>query len=129
MTKKGVTMLNHRSLSGKRHRLTAGWIAVTLLIFSTTTAMGHGGKTHADEPFSAFQAAQKAAGLYDRLIVSGKLPEKWETDLMSIDITIRESGDQREYVVRFKRTGGDPDRVYFYFDRNGEYTGSNFTGQ
>ncbi len=122
-------MLKRHSLSDKRYLLNAGWIAVTLLIFSAATAMGHGGKTHADEPFSAFQAAHKAAGLYDRLIVSGKLPEKWETDLTSIDITIRGSGDQREYVVRFKRTGGDPDSVYFYFDRSGEYVGSNFTGQ
>ena len=122
-------MLKHHSLSGKRHLLTVGWIAVTLLTFGAATAMGHGGKTHADEPFSAFQAAQKAAGLYDRLIVSGKLPEQWETDLTSIDITIRGSGDQREYVVRFKRTDGDPDSVYFYFDRSGEYVGSNFTGQ
>lgn len=122
-------MPNRLSSSGKRHLLNTGWIAVTLLAFSAATAMGHGGKTHADEPFSAFQAAQKAAGLYDRLIVSGKLPEKWETDLTSIDITIRGSGDQREYVVRFKRTDGDPDSVYFYFDRRGEYVGSNFTGQ
>ena len=122
-------MLNHLSSSDKRHRLTAGWIAATLLIFSAATAMGHGGKTHADEPFSSFQAAQKAVGLYDRLIVSGKLPVKWETNLTSINISVRGTGDQREYVVRFKRTGGDPESVYFYFDRNGEYVGSNFTGQ
>jgi hypothetical protein len=91
-------------------------------------AIGHGGKTHADEPFSALQAVQKATALYERLVISGKLPESWETDLRTIQVTIRGTGNRREYVVQFKRTSGDPQHVYFFFDRQGEYAGSNFTG-
>jgi Family of unknown function (DUF6488) len=96
--------------------------------FVPGTALGHGGKTHGQEPFSAFQAVQKAAGLFDRLIVSGKLPETWETGLTSIQIGIRGVKDQREYVVRFQRSTGDPESVYFFFNRRGDYSGSNFTG-
>jgi hypothetical protein len=32
-------------------------------------------------------------------------------------------------VVRFSRIEGDPGSVYFFFDQQGEYSGSNFTGQ
>ena len=79
--------------------------------------------------FSALQAVQKAIPLYDRLIVSGKLPEDWETDLSLIQIDIRATEGDREYVIQFKRSAGAPDSVYFYFTRNGEYAGSNFTGK
>lgn len=109
--------------------LAAVFLSAVLLILGTAASHGHGGKTHAEEPFSAFQAVQKATQLYDRLIVSKKLPEGWETDLSSIQITIRGEEENREYVVTFKRSTGDPDSVYFYFDRQGEYAGSNFTGK
>jgi len=105
------------------------WIAAGLIISGPGIALSHGGNTHGDEPFSAFQAVQKAATLYDRLIVSGKLSEEWETNLTSIHVDIRGTENNREYVVQFKRIGGDTESVYFYFDRQGEYTGSNFTGK
>ena len=103
------------------------FIGVSAIGFGTAT--GHGGKTHAQEAFTSFQAVQKAAKLYDQLIVAGKLPEDWETDLSSIHILARGQDAGREYVVQFKRAGGDPNSVYFFFDRQGEYSGSNFTGK
>ncbi|MBW2612164.1 MAG: hypothetical protein JRE12_07330, partial [Deltaproteobacteria bacterium] len=52
-------------------------------------AHGHGGKSHDDVAFTALQAVQKATELYDRLIISGKLPEVWETGLKTITIYTR----------------------------------------
>ena len=119
----------HALTPGRRPILTTVLIVTSLLIAEPAAVYGHGGKTHAEEPFSAFQAVQKATQLYDQLIVSGKLPEAWETGLVSIHITIRGAESAREYVVAFKRNAGEPRSVYFYFDRMGEYAGSNFTGQ
>ena len=104
-------------------------IVTGVIVTGTGIANSHGGKTHAANPFSALQAVQKATQLYDRLIVSGKLPEAWETDLSSIHVSVRGAENSRETVVQFKRNGGDPDSVYFYFDRQGEYSGSNFSGE
>jgi hypothetical protein len=105
------------------------WITAGVFISGAGDAYGHGGKTHAAEPFSAFEAVQKATALYDRLIVSGKVPEAWETDLISIQVTVRGTENSRETVVRFTRSGGDPDSIFFYFNRQGDYAGSNFTGE
>ena len=109
-------------------------IAVSVIGFvslgiGTLPAFSHGGKTHGGEMFSAFQAVQKATQLYDRLIASGKLSEAWETELKTIHIAVRKPKDRREYVVQFQRAEGDPDSVYFFFDQEGEYAGSNFTGK
>jgi len=95
----------------------------------TLSAYGHGGKTHGGEAFTAFQALEKASKLYDRLIVSGKLTEDWETGLKRVTIDIRNSDDKREYVVQFEKSKGEPSSVYFFFDQEGEYSGSNFTGK
>ena len=95
----------------------------------TLSAYGHGGKTHGKETFTAFQALEKALKLYDRLIVSGKLTEDWETGLKRVTIDIRNSKDKREYVVQFEKSKGEPSSVYFFFDQEGEYSGSNFTGK
>ena len=122
-------MVTHEPSGGLRLTLTAAMLFVSLTVFLSGTAHSHGGKTHTDEPFSAFQAVQKAVALYDRLIVSKKLEEAWETDLTLIQVEIRGLENSREYVVQFKRATGDPDSVFFYFDRQGEYSGSNFTGK
>jgi hypothetical protein len=95
----------------------------------TPPTYGHGGKTHGGQSFTALQALQKATGLYDKLIISGKLPENWETGLVTVVIDIRQSKGQREYVVEFKRAEGDQRSVYFFFDQEGQYSGSNFTGK
>lgn len=117
------TKLNLRSV------VTAVLIIAGSMIVAPGAANSHGGKTHAAEPFSALEAVQKAMQLYDRLIVSGKLPEDWETGLSSIHISVRGDENDRETVVQFKRSAGDPESLYFYFDRRGEYAGSNFTGK
>jgi hypothetical protein len=104
---------------------------VVVLLFSFSTiqpAHSHGRKTHGEEAFTALQAVQKAIQLYDRLIVSGKLTELWETKLKNITVSIRNTDNKREYVVQFETTGGAPGSVYFFFDQDGEYSGSNFTG-
>lgn len=92
-------------------------------------AHSHGGKTHGEETFTALQALQKATQLYDRLIVSGKLPEEWETGLQTIRIVTLNSAEKPEYVVQFERAKGNPISVYFFFNQDGEYSGSNFTGK
>jgi hypothetical protein len=112
-----------------RSMITVAMIVTGVIVTGAGIAHSHGGKTHGAEPFSAFQAAQKAMQLYDRLIVSGKLPEAWETGLSSIHISVRGDENDRETVVQFKRSAGDPESLYFYFDRRGEYSGSNFTGK
>ena len=44
-------------------------------------------------------------------------------------VSFRGTGNDRETVVQFKRTPGDPDSVYFYFNGHGDYAGSNFSGK
>lgn len=112
-----------------RSMITVAVIVTGVIVAGAGIAISHGGKTHSEEPFSAFEAVQKATELFDRLIVSGKLEEDWETDLSSIHVSVRGDETSRETVVKFKRTSGEPDSLYFYFDRRGEYSGSNFTGK
>ena len=119
-------------LFNRNIRGTGSLIIFAVLLFSFSTAQpahSHGGKTHGEESFTALQAVQKATQLYDRLIVSGKLPEEWETKLKNIAVSIRNTDNKREYVVQFEITGGDPSSVYFFFDIDGAYSGSNFTGK
>jgi hypothetical protein len=92
-------------------------------------AHGHGGKNHAEETFSAFDAVQKATQLYDRLIASGKLPKVWEWELKTIKISTRNTVNKLEYIVQFKTVQESPNSVYFFFDKEGVYSGSNFTGE
>jgi len=98
------------------------------ILLATVKVYGHGGKTHASS-FTALQALQKATELYDKLVVSGKLEDSWETDLEKVDISTRQKGDQWEYVVSFERSAGEPNRVYIFFSAEGGYSGSNFTGE
>ena len=98
------------------------------ILLATAKVYGHGGKTHGSS-FSSLQALQKATELYDKLVVSGKLPESWETDLKKVDISNRKKGDQWEYVVSFERSSGEPNRVYIFFTADWGYSGSNFTGE
>ena len=105
-------------------------LALSLLILiGTLPVWSHGGKSHGGTGFSPLQAVQKATELYDRLIKMEKLEEAWETGLTAINVSTRQAGDKPEYVVRFSRVEGNPESVYFFFDQQGEYSGSNFTGQ
>ena len=121
-----------RYLIIKNIRAAGFFLIVVVFLFSFSMVQpvqSHGGKTHGEETFTALQAAQKATQLYDRLIVSGKLPEEWETKLKNIAVSIRNTDNKREYVVQFEITGGGPSSVYFFFDIDGAYSGSNFTGK
>jgi hypothetical protein len=97
------------------------------ILLATAQVLAHGGKGHASS-FTALHALQKATGLYDKLVASGKLVESWETDLKKVDISNRQKGDKWEYVVSFERSAGDPSTVYIFFTAEGKYSGSNFTG-
>ena len=105
----------------------ASLVGLTLSV--TTSAFSHGGKTHSEETFTAFQAVQKATQLYDRLIAAGKLSEGWETGLKTIKISTRKTGNKSEYVIQFETDKENPDSVYFFFSKEGMYSGSNFTGE
>ena len=78
-----------------------GLILSLVIVSSVGISFGHGGKTHAEEPFSAFEAVQKAVPLYDRLIASGKLPGTWETALTAVLVNVRETENGKETVVQF----------------------------
>lgn len=103
--------------------------AIGLTRYGAIPVLAHGGKSHGETEFTSFQAVQKASQLYDRLIIAGKLDGGWETGLSSITVNTRQAGDKKEYIVKFIRSQGEPDSVYFFFDLKGKYTGSNFSGK
>ena len=102
-------------------------LLILVLITSTTIAFGHGGK-HSDK-FTQLQALQKATKLFDQLVTKGKLDQSWETGLENVVISKRKNKGNDEVVVSFQRKDGDPKAVYIFFNSNGKYVGSNFTGQ
>ncbi|MFZ7127825.1 MAG: DUF6488 family protein [Desulfobacterales bacterium] len=104
-------------------------IAIAIILFSSSMVFAHGGMTHADNAFTPLQALQKATELFDRLVVSGKLDESWETDLKAAAIKIVEKNGNPEYRVAFERGGGEPSVVYIFFTLDGQYAGSNFEGE
>ena len=112
-----------------RSMITVAGIVIGVIVIGAGIANSHGGKIHAANPFSALEAVQKATQLYNIMIIAGDLPEDWETGLSSIHVSVRGAENSRETVVQFKRSGGDPDSVYFFFDYQGKYAGSNFTGK
>jgi hypothetical protein len=109
-----------------------GSIAAVVALFTILSLAGsvfaHGGKGHANS-FTALQALQKSTDLFNQLVGSGKLGESWETDLANVEITNRQKGGNKEYVVSFQRSTGDPKTVYIFFTTDGKYSGSNFTGE
>lgn len=122
-------MLIYNTFTGMKVRAMTATVIVLLIFSGPLPAWSHGGKNHAGIGFSSLQAVQKATELYDRLIKMQKLDEAWETGLKTIDVSTRQTGGSREYVVRFSRVEGDPGSVYFFFNQHGEYAGSNFTGK
>jgi len=101
--------------------------ALIAVIMAASLAFGHGGK-HSDQ-FTSLQALQKATKLFDQLVTKGKLDQNWETGLENVTISKRKNNGKDEVVVSFQRKEGDPKAVYIFFDSNGKYTGSNFTGE
>jgi hypothetical protein len=97
------------------------------IIIPTVAAFGHGGKH--SEAFTHLQALQKATQLYDQLINNRKLDQSWETDLEQVTVSNRQKDDKNEIVVVFHRRESDPRAVYIFFNADGKYVGSNFTGE
>jgi hypothetical protein len=107
----------------------AAIMAATFLIIPIIVS-AHGGKTHSGGiQFSHLQALQKATQMYDRLVTSGKLSEDWELGLKQVDISSRNIKTGKETVVSFTRFKGEPSTVFFFFQDDGKYAGSNFTGK
>jgi hypothetical protein len=104
-------------------------ISTTLfaVVITAALAFGHGGK-HSDK-FTQLQALQKATNLYEQLITKSKLDSSWETGLQNVTISGRKHEGQNEIVVSFQRKEGDPKAVYIFFNSDGKYAGSNFTGK
>lgn len=103
-------------------------ILILIILLITSITFAHGPKGHSGGSFTALQAVQKGIALYDRLVTSGKLAESWETDLADVDVSTMQRGNDREFVVQFSRSKGEPKSVYIFFTEKGEYSGSNFTG-
>ncbi len=104
-------------------------ILILIILLTASMAYAHGPKGHVGAEFSALQAVKKGMSLYDRLVSSGKLVEHWETDLTDIQVFSRQSGNNREFVVKFSRIKGEPKSAYIFFTEKGDYKGSNFTGK
>lgn len=109
----------------------AAIVALVLLVVVIAAAgvYAHGGKQHAAGEFTNLEALKKATELYDKLIGSKKLDSVWETDLEKVQVFERRKGTATEKVVSFDRSSGDPKTVYVFFTSQGEYAGSNFTGE
>ncbi len=109
-----------------------GWIIFLLLPLFFFPFPGliaaHGGKTHDDKEFTALNALQESTALFEKLLVSGKLEDSWETGLSQVEIVVKDRSGQPEYRVSFTRSEGDPSTVYIFFSEDGRYTGSNFDG-
>ncbi|UCD89917.1 MAG: hypothetical protein JSW04_00290 [Desulfobacterales bacterium] len=104
-------------------------ILIAAILLTAVPAFSHGGKSHAEGSFTQLQALKQASKMYDQLIVSSKLDESWETNLVEVKISIRNHSGKKEVVVSFHRLKGAPEAVYFFFTPKGEYAGSNFTGE
>jgi len=100
-----------------------------IVLMSVPPVSAHGPKGHGGTEFTALQAAKKGIELYDKLVVSGKIEESWETDLKNIEVFPRQSRNKREIVVKFSRNTGKPQSIYIFFTEKGDYNGSNFTGK
>lgn len=117
-----------KNATGKSFFTLVAMIALLVVVLSGS-AIGHGGKTHADENFTAFEALEKGVELYKRLLDSGKLEKGWKKDLESVEISHMKNDDGRAFRVSFHRTHGKPNAVYIFFKADGSYSGSNFTGE
>lgn len=103
------------------------FMALALLTPSAASAHGPGG--HGEAEFTAYAAAQKAMTVFDQLISGGKLDPSWETQFAAIQVSRRAIEGRKEFMVKLSRDQGDPASVYVFFDEQGKYSGSNFSGE
>ena len=115
------------TLINKRNVYIFSGLILILTFWTISTVYGHGGK-HAGQ-FTRLQALQKATMMYDQLVDKGKLDQVWETGLQNVTISNRKKNGKDEIVVSFTRSEGDPKAVYIFFNADGKYSGSNFTGE
>lgn len=115
----------HKSFIRLRHIL----LLLIMVFISAPMALAHGPKGHDGADFNAFKAAEKGIKLYDKLLASGRIEESWETNLKNIEIFQRQIKERKELVVKFSRSKGEPQFLYIFFTENGDYSGSNFTGE
>jgi hypothetical protein len=118
--------------AGKKAAIHITAIALLFLgiVLAGAAVYAHGGRKHGPGgEFTNLEALKKATELYDRLVGSEKLDMDWETSVEKVQIAERRKGNEVEKVVSFSRSAGDPKTVYIFFKSNGEYAGSNFTGQ
>ena len=104
-------------------------IIIVGLTLSSGWAWAHGGKTHAEQQFTALAALQKGVELYNRLLAAGKLDVSWEAELAQATVSKRKRNGKMEWQVAFSRQKGDPRTVFFFLDETGRYTASNFGGE
>ena len=107
-------------------------IALTIIfvtLVSSSYVFSHGGKNHGENEFTSFRALDKAVKLYGQLLMKNKLIEAWETDLVKINISTRSNNGGSEFVVSFEKASGDPKKLFIFIDSEGNYAGSNFTGE
>ncbi len=118
---------NTKPTRGHSIRITL-FMSLTLL-FAAAVVFAHGGKAHEMGEFTHLAALKKATELYDKLIDSQKLDSAWETGLERVEVSHRQKGNDTEVVVAFHRAESDPKSVFIFFTLQGEYAGSNFTGE
>jgi len=105
-------------------------LVILIAMLAAAVVYAHGGKSHGGGgEFTNLEALKKATALYDKLVAAEKLDMDWETALEKVQIAERRKGAEVEKVVSFSRSAGDAKTVYIFFKSNGEYAGSNFTGQ
>ena len=119
--------MKETTLTVKRNAYIFSSLVLMLTFWTISTVYGHGGK-HAGQ-FTRLQALQKATLMYDQLVNKGKLDQDWETGLQNVTISNRKKNGKDEIVVSFERLEGDPKAVYIFFNTEGKYAGSNFTGE
>ena len=118
----------HRNCHLKRLVIVAT-TTMFLCVWGAVPISAHGPEGHKGNPFTALAAVKKSMGLYDKLVASGKLEESWETTLSDIKVHEQVKNGNPEFMVQFDRSTGNPRSVYIFLDTDGNYTGSNFTGE
>ena len=102
-------------------------LAAIMILLLAPLTFAHGPKGHTDG-FTPLQAVKKGSMMYDKLVASGKLDASWEIGLETINVYWRDTG-KKEIVVKFSRSTGEPQSVFIFFTKEGEYSGSNFSGK
>ncbi len=90
-------------------------VAAMVLFAAALPASAHGGKEHGAAGFTALKALEKATGLYNRLLSSGKLDAGWEAGLENVTITAPSHEGRKEFEVSFRRSQAGPRGGLFLF--------------